>query len=287
MTLTELRGVLRLQLGDEHIVRIVLEEITGVSYSVIAQRPTAEIDSNQLARAATIARALEAGVPLQHAIGHWSFRSLDLVTDDRALIPRPETELLVDIVLKELGRLRSVRGAPLHCLELGTGTGAIALSLVLECPDVEMTATDSSPSALDLARRNAEAVLEGARDRLRFLHGSWYAALPTIKGSTELRFDVICSNPPYLSLAEWLEVDASVRDYDPKDALVAGDDGLEAIRAIADGAAEPLPPPRPPAPELGGQQAKAPTEIAGHAGADGVEVLSDLAGRDRFILARF
>lgn len=286
MTLAELRAVLRLELSDETSVRSVLETITGESYEAVARKPATELSLDQSARAAAIVEQIHAGVPLQHAIGHWSFRHLELLVDERALIPRPETELLVDMVLLELTRIRSFATSPLRCLELGTGTGAIALSVLFECPDVIVVATDVSVEALELAAANADAVLGQSGDRLEFLRGSWYEALDKPAPSNE-RFDVICSNPPYLSALEWCEADPIVRDHDPKIALVSGDDGLDALREIAAGAQDFLHPDGALVLEIGWAQGEEAKGIVTAAGARSVEVVRDLVGRDRFILARF
>lgn len=286
MTLDELRSELRARTPDESTVRIVLEEITGESYAEIARHPMRTLSSVELAHARTIATDLDAGAPLQHAIGHWTFRHLELVVDERALIPRPETELLVDIVLREFARLRESGRTPLRCLDLGTGTGAIALSLVWECADVDVTATDVSADALALAKKNANRLLAGSERRLLLRLGSWYDALDATDSSGE-RFDVICSNPPYLSVSEWRAVDPIVRDHDPEGALVAGSDGLDAVRVIAAGAGRHLSPDGALVVEIGWLQGGAAAAITRAAGARFVEVLRDLAGRDRFILARF
>jgi release factor glutamine methyltransferase len=286
VTLDELRSELRARTADESTVRIVLEEITGESYAEIARHPMRAVSSVELAHARTIATDLDAGVPLQHAIGHWTFRNIELVVDERALIPRPETELLVDIVLRELARLRESGRTPLRCRDLGTRTGAIALSLVWECVDVDVTATDVSADALALAKKNADRLLAASERRLLLRLGSWYDALDATDSSDE-RFDVICSNPPYLSRSEWQAVDPIVRDHDPEGALVAGSDGLDAVRVIAAGADRHLSPDGALVVEIGWLQGAAAAAIARGAGARFVEVLRDFAGRDRFILARF
>lgn len=286
MTFAELRGLLRRELADETSVRSVLEAVAGESYEVVARLPEAELSNEQGARASMLVEQIRAGIPLQHALGHWSFRHLELLVDDRALIPRPETELLVDLVLAELARMRSFATLPMRCLEIGTGTGAIALSLLFECRDVNMVATDVSEDALDLAAANAAAVFGQQLDRLEFRLGSWYEPVDITTLGGEL-FDVICSNPPYLTESEWLDVDPIVRDHDPKVALVSGVDGLDAVREIAGGAADLLRVDGALIVEIGWTQGEAAKGIVTEAGAQTVRVVGDLAGRDRFILARF
>jgi release factor glutamine methyltransferase len=157
------------------------------------------------------------GEPLQYIIGHWPFRTLDLDVDDRVLIPRPETEDLVDVALKELAA--SGAGAPV-IVDLGTGSGAIGLSLLAELAErgvaASLVALDESPDALEVARRNA------AKHRLyaaSFVHSSWFSALDV---SLRGRVDLIVANPPYVGEAEFDTLDPVLR-YEPYGALVAGD----------------------------------------------------------------
>ncbi|HET9092327.1 MAG TPA: methyltransferase, partial [Acidimicrobiales bacterium] len=153
------------------------------------------------AREAAVRR--QRGEPLQHVLGHWSFRQLDVRVDTRALVPRPETEVVVEAALGELARLAGRR--PLSAVaDLGTGSGVIALSLAAEVPDPGVPlvyATDASAAALSLAAENARRVLAASqRDRLELRLGSWYAALPA---AARGGLDLVVSNPPYLSSGEW------------------------------------------------------------------------------------
>jgi release factor glutamine methyltransferase len=157
------------------------------------------------------------GEPLQYIIGHWPFRALDLDVDERVLIPRPETEELVDVALKELAT--SGADAPV-ILDLGTGSGAIGLSLLAELAErgvaASLVAVDESPDALDVARRNA------AKHHLyaaSFVHSSWFSALDV---SLRGRIDLIVSNPPYVGEVEYETLDPVLR-YEPYGAIVAGD----------------------------------------------------------------
>jgi len=167
-----------------------------------------------------------AGEPLQYVLGRWPFRALDLDVDARALIPRPETEGLVDLALAAI----TASDARVAC-DLGCGTGAIALSLAVEAAalgrPLEVHATDVSPDALALARHNARRV--GAPS-VRFHEGSWYAALPSDLAG---RVDVVCANPPYVGRVE-REALARELDFEPALALVAdaGHDGTEGMAAI-------------------------------------------------------
>ena len=140
--------------------------------------------------------------PLQHILGETDFFGLKLKTDRRALIPRPETELLVELVTQLLS------AAPATVLDLGTGGGAIALALARHWPAARVTAVDASDDALALAGENATAL--GLAERVTLLRSDWCAALPA-----EARFDLIVSNPPYLSAAETAAATPEVRDFDP------------------------------------------------------------------------
>jgi release factor glutamine methyltransferase len=157
------------------------------------------------------------GEPLQYIIGHWPFRSLDLDVDERVLIPRPESEELVDIALKEL----AVAGAEAPTIvDLGTGSGAIGLSLLLELAQRGVTATliaiDESSDALDVARRNA---VKHHLYAASFVESSWFSSLDdSLRG----RIDLIVANPPYVAVTEFDTLDPVLR-HEPYGAIVAGD----------------------------------------------------------------
>ncbi len=225
------------------------------------------------------------GEPLQHVLGHWSFRHLDVLVDERALVPRPESEVLVEAALGELARL--ARRRPLSAVaDLGTGSGVIALSLAVEVPDPGVPvlyATDASGPALSLASENARRVLgTSRRDRLQLLLGSWYAALPTEAAGG---LDLVVSNPPYLSRDEWAELEPVVKDFDPYDALVAGPSGTECLQAVVAGAPHWLAPDGSLVVEIAPHQAQAASELARAAGFRTAEVRDDLAGRLRVLVA--
>lgn len=219
------------------------------------------------------------GEPLQYVLGRWAFRRLDLLVDKRVLIPRPETELLVDIVLAEV---RGASGVPI-VVDLGTGSGAIGLSVLVELPPGAVTVwmTDESLDALDVARANA--VGSGRAAHLaRFAHGNWYRALdPALQGTV----DVIVSNPPYIAEND-PELDQSVREWEPTSALISGRDGLHDLREIIAQAPDWLAAHGLIAVEIGHTQAAAVAELMTAAGLSEVSVVQDLAGRDRFVTAR-
>lgn len=215
--------------------------------------------------------------PLQYILGKAAFRELELAVDARVLIPRPETEVLVGEVL-DWAEARDA--TDLTAMDLGTGSGAIALSLAQEGPFGRVVATDRSPEALETARENAEAA--GLEDRVEFRSGELFE--PLAAGE---RFDVIVSNPPYVAEGDAEELQPEVRDWEPTGALFAGPDGLAVIRNIIDGAGEHLEPGGLLALEVGLGQAGPVVTLTEEAGAYGdVRVRRDLARRERMVLAR-
>jgi release factor glutamine methyltransferase len=221
------------------------------------------------------------GEPLQYVLGSWSFRHLDLYLDRRVLIPRPETEVVTEHALAEHDRSVASRGERTGVVvDLGTGSGAIALSIAYERNGTEVWATDRSADALAVAQANCAGLGRVAR-HVTLLTGSWFDPLPAaLRG----RVDVVVSNPPYVAASE--ELPPEVRDWEPVDALVPGPRGLEAYEAIAaeagawliEGGALVL--------EIGATQAAAVSELLERHAFASVAVHRDLAGRDRVVVAR-
>ncbi len=204
--------------------------------------------------------------PVAYILGRKGFRRLDLAVDERALIPRPETELLVEI---------AVEVTPRTVLDVGTGSGAVALAVAAELPGAEVLATDTSSAALELARENA--VRLGLADRVRLKEGS----LPA--GG---RYDVVLANLPYVSESEWDGLEPEITRYEPRSALVAGATGLEAIDSLLGELslgplhAEAV------ALEVGAGQAAAVAELCRRVGFEWVEARPDLAGIERMVVGR-
>ncbi len=238
----------------------------------------AEADPEALARFESLVARRAAGEPLQYVMGHWPFRSLTLAVDARALIPRPETEVVAEVALAELDALGV--DAP-TVVDLGTGTGALALAVALERPRARVLAVDASVDALALAAEN-RARLGLEADRVDLLEGSWFDPLPAARRG---HIDLIVSNPPYVATGD--EVDPAVEDWEPAGALFAGLDGLDAVRVVVAGAPGWLAPHGVLVVEIGATQAAAVTGLARRAGFAHVEVHPDLAGRDRVLVARF
>lgn len=233
------------------------------------ERPLTE---SQLAELRPLVKRRASREPLQYIIGTVEFMGLELKVDTRALIPRHETEELVELLRERVGER-----PPKRILDLGTGSGALALALATEYPDAEIVAVDFSADALGLAKENALKL--GLGERITFYEGSWCEPLP--EGE---RFDWIVSNPPYLTQEEMTTAEPEVVAHEPESALVSGVDGLDDIRLIfqqvptrlAEGGLLAL--------ETGIAQRAVLSELALAAGLSG-ECCEDLSGRPRFYFA--
>jgi len=234
------------------------------------------------------------GEPLQYVLGTWAFRTLELSVDRRVLVPRPETEQLVEVALGELRRLatRIDPGDTLVAADLGTGSGAIALSLAAEwsagpgTPDLEVWATDVSGDALDVLGANLASLSADRADvarRVRTAPGSWFGALPARLAG---RLHLVASNPPYVSAAEWESLDPEVRDHEPRAALVPGPTGFEALEEVLGDARRWLAPGGVVVLELAPAQAATALRAARAHGYVGAVTRRDLAGRRRMVVAR-
>jgi release factor glutamine methyltransferase len=209
--------------------------------------------------------------PLQYILGSHEFCGLRLKVDRRALIPRQETEQLVELICERLSC------PPQRILDLGTGTGALALALASKYPDAAVTAVDLSADALSLAMENAASL--GLAARVKFLLGSWCAPLPAGQS-----FDLVVSNPPYLTAFEMTTAEREVTDHEPSNALVSGVDGLDDLRMIFAELPQYLAPGAVLALETGIAQTDALNELSKAAGLKG-EMLPDWSGRPRFYWA--
>ena len=256
----------------EHASGCDANEFSDILDELVSERSAQHLQS-MLARYAK-------GEPLQYVMGRWAFRRLDLLVDSRVLIPRPETELLVEHVTRyALQKIRDF-GRGVAIADLGTGSGAVGLSVLHELPfeSAEVWMTDVSEDALHVARANAAGVGRNAVGA-RFGHGSWYEALPEdLRGS----LDVIVSNPPYIATGDPL-VGESVLNWEPHIALFAGVDGLNDLRAVVSGAVNWLVPGGLLAVEMGFTQANVVSQLFESAGFNNVSVHKDLAGLDRFV----
>jgi release factor glutamine methyltransferase len=222
--------------------------------------------------------------PVAYILGRKGFRHLELAVDPRVLIPRPETELLVELAL-EL--------QPGSVLDVGTGSGAIALAVADELPQCEVVASDTSPGALEVARGNAERL--GLVDRVDFLDGTLPpdgALLPTSGLQTRpAGFDLVLANLPYVAEHDWPALQPEVTQWEPREALLAGPDGLDAYRAFIPACGRAFPShggesSAALAVEVGEGQAEVVAGLMRESGFGEVETRRDLAGIERVVVAR-
>lgn len=264
-------------LGDATHARWICETATGSSpdeFRGMLDAPATERSVHHLD--AMVARA-RTGEPIQYVLGAWGFRHLDLVVDRRVLIPRPETELLVDLARERAADIAGRR----TIVDLGTGSGAIGLALASELPLAGTTVvlTDESSEALDVARANL-AGLGRAASNVTITRGDWFDAL-----HPGLIADVIVTNPPYVAAGS-PDLDDVVARWEPASALMAGPDGLDAIRRIVGGARGHLTEGGWLLIEHGHDQGAAVRGLFEDAGFESVETHRDLAGRERVTSGR-
>ena len=233
------------------------------------------VDATAVEEARNAAAARARGAPFAYAVGRAAFRYLMLAVDERVLIPRQETEVLIDLVLHAEGGGRGT------VIDVGTGSGAIALALATEGSFERVVATDVSRGALEVAERNAAFVRDDLRAPVEFVNGSLLAPL------AGLCVRALVSNPPYIAFGEVDELPASVRDWEPPLALLSGDEGLAATRAIVREAPRVLENGGLLALEVDTRRASLVAEaLASNESYHDVAVHLDLTGRERFVLAR-
>ncbi|MGD8320278.1 MAG: peptide chain release factor N(5)-glutamine methyltransferase [Gemmatimonadota bacterium] len=267
------KGIERGRLDAEHLLAHAL----GLERLQLYLQYDRPLERDELDRFRPLLRRRAEREPLQYILGRAAFRELDLVVDRRVLIPRPETEILVDEVL--MWAQGSARES-LSALDVGTGSGAIALSLLREGPFGRVVATDPSDDALDVARANARAA--GIEGRVELRKGALFEPL----GADET-FDVVVSNPPYVAESEASDLEPEVGVWEPKEALFGGPDGMTVLRGLIRGAGRHLVPGGLLALEMGAGQAGAvKAAVEEESDYDDVRVRRDLAGRQRVVLAR-
>lgn len=297
MTWSTLRADAARELAASGIVpadaeaRFMVEEASGYGADEWLEIADLEPPMRAAARFESMLARRIAGEPLQYVLGSWSFRTLDLLVDKRVLIPRPETEFVVEVALEEAERLGLKRIRRRLALvqpesttviaDLGTGSGAIALALEAELADVEVWATDVSADALDVARANV-AGCAAVRVRIGSA-GKWFDGLPeSVRGSLRL----VVSNPPYIAEHEVPGLPDEVVKYEPYEALVAGPTGTEALESVLDDARAWLAPGGSVVLELAPHQAEAMAAFAEELGYRDRIVRNDLTGRARVLVAR-
>jgi release factor glutamine methyltransferase len=254
--------------------RLIVEHVTSTNRMDLIRDPDRRVSPEDVRAVAAMLARRVAGEPVHRILGHRDFYGLTLALSPDTLEPRPDTETLVDLVLPRLRAVVAERGT-CRILDLGTGTGAIALALLSQIPQAQAVAADIAPGALETARRNAEAT--GLSDRFEAVRSDWF---DTISG----RYDAILSNPPYISAIEYAELPPEVKDHDPERALLAGADGLDAYRVIAAGAAQHLVSGGFVGREIGASQQAGVTGVFEAAGFVRLEAAKDLGGRDRALV---
>lgn len=275
-TLRELRRMARLRLAavSDSAARdaeILLLQVLGKSASWLYAHDDELADAAQIMRFDALLERRERGEPIAHLIGRRGFWTLDLVVNEHTLIPRPETELLVEFALEKLPA-----GAALPVLDLGTGSGAIALAVKIERPAAQVTAVDASRPALMVARQNASRLALA----VEFREGNWFTPL----GAE--RFALVLANPPYIAEGDVHLDEGDVR-FEPRSALVAGADGLDDIRQIVAAAPAHLVPGGWLALEHGFDQAPAVRALLEAAGFAEVNSRVDLGGHERITFGCF
>jgi len=258
---------------------VLLSHVTGRSRASLIGDPGAALPPAVTRLYGEFVRRRLRREPVAYIVGVKGFRRIELAVDRRVLVPRPETELLVEVALER---------APGRVLDVGTGSGAIALALADELPGAEIVATDTSPGALEVARANA--VRLGLAERVRFEPGT----VPAGEA-----FDLVLANLPYVAERDWAGLEPEVTEWEPREALLAGEDGLDAYRELlapmAAGPAECLRPTFSDAPEvldgtgaialeIGAGQALEVAELMRDAGFAEVRVREDLAGIERVVV---
>jgi release factor glutamine methyltransferase len=248
---------------------LLLGRAMGCGRAALAADPSAEVPAPAARAFGGMVRRRLRREPVAYILGYKGFRNIELAVDGRVLVPRPETELLVEL---------AVERRPARALDVGTGSGAIALAVADELPECEVVATDTSSGALEVARANAARL--GFADRVRFVEGT----LPD-GGS----FDLVLANLPYVAESDWPGLQPEITQWEPGEALLAGPDGLDAYRAL-------LPECRRAFPriakesstalalEVGEGQAAAVAELVREAGFGSIETRRDLAGIERVVV---
>jgi release factor glutamine methyltransferase len=261
---------------------LLLARALGVTRADLLGEPGRELAAGEAAEFAALLSRRLAREPVAYILGHRAFRTIELDVTPEVLIPRPETETLVDVALEAL-RAVPIAGPdpedePL-AIDVGTGSGCVALALAAEDPFVRLVATDVEPGALAVARRNAARL--GLAGRVEFVLSDLFHDVG------ERPFDLVVSNPPYIPADEYVALEPNVRDYEPRRALYGGVDGLDVYRRLVPGAALLLRPGGMLAVEVGAGQADAVAGIMGAAGAyETAETRADLAGIPRVVYAR-
>ncbi|MGB0906149.1 MAG: peptide chain release factor N(5)-glutamine methyltransferase [Maricaulaceae bacterium] len=278
MTLGELRRAIRQQLKQANVetpdldARILLCESLDCGRADLILNQELPISGQDTNHTLLLCARRAAGEPIDHILGYREFYGRRFTVNAHVLSPRPETELLVE---KALGTLQNKAA---NILELGAGSGALAITLALENPKLSLTATDISEAALKVARENAKR--HNTDNRVTFLCGDWFAPVP------QTHFDLIISNPPYIDGQAMALLSPEVKNFDPDLALYGGEDGLAAYRHIAAHCAGYLTPKGWLMLEIGYDQGASVSTLLKDHGFQSISVGKDLSGHNRIISAQ-
>ena len=256
---------------------VLLRHILGVDKTRLYREPDQLLSEVQQKQYYQVLERRSQGEPVAYLTGRREFMSLDFIVNSQVLVPRPETELLVEIILNDL---RPFSG-PAHIVDVGTGSGAIAVSLAYYLPTAQVWAVDLSSAAINVARQNAEN--HGVTGRLSFLEGDLLTNLPETLGSG---LDWVAANLPYIPSEEIPLLPRTVAQYEPSLALDGGQDGLELYRRLIPQAWQRLKPGGKLIMEMGCNQGQLLVGILAAGDWQAVEIVQDYAGLDRFVLAR-
>ena len=256
------------------LLAFILEKHYQLPRSALLSHDEMELSPAALEQWKGIEARRLAGEPIAYLVGKRGFHDIELYVGPGVLIPRPETEILVEIALREIQTLNR----PANILDLGTGSGAIALAIAHSAPQTIVTATDQSLEALAIAKMNADQL--GFSDRVQFAQGSWYEALKEV-----IQFDVILSNPPYIALGD-SHLSAGDLRFEPASALSDGGGGLSCLEAIISQVEPYLKPGGLVAVEHGFDQSDAVVDLMKAAQLQEIQVHRDLAGYFRVVSGR-
>ena len=275
ISLAQAQANVRAALRDANIdtadmdARLLLEAATGLDRVAIMMAPETQLSAEQAAQLRMLTERRLLNEPMAYILGRREFRSLEFLTPPGVLIPRPDTETLIEAALEAAPDARSI-------LDMGVGSGCILLSLLHARPEAEGWGVDQSAVALRTTAENARRL--GLSQRAHLIASDWGAAL-------DRRFDLVVSNPPYIPAADVETLAPDVKDFEPRAALDGGADGLSAYRIIAGQLPRLLAPGGVAALEIGWDQSEAVGRLLTLAGLRDVRVRKDLAGRDRVVLA--
>ena len=276
-----------LQLTVEHFAKlelptprldaeVLLADMLGIERIQLYVRFDQPLNKEEVDRFRERVRARSKRCPVAYITGKKEFMSREFKVSREVLIPRPETEHLVEAVIEHL---KEREEQELMVADIATGSGVVAVSLAASLPGLKLVATDLSSAALKLAAINARQ--QGVTDRIELLQGHLLEPLPSKS------FDVLVSNPPYIPSSEYKGLLPEVKDYEPREALVAGEDGLKYLKPLISGAGEYLTPGGLLALELGADQLEDVTTLLGEANYSRQRVIKDYAGISRVVLATY